>query len=211
MPLAITTHKASDLPLSVTLDDSKAMIPDLALSNFKQVNVTACLSQSGSAQLQNGDMLGEVKAVTLGDTIAVVINQIIGADGQPQAPTAQPTSAPAYPTHVTAKVSLSPTLQTQAAPSHTVFIYAKATNGPPMPLAVARKTVADLPLSVTLDDSMAMMPQLKLSTFQRVNLAARVSPAANAMPQSGDFIGEVTAVELANNPEVAIVIDRILP
>lgn len=68
-----------------------------------------------------------------------------------------------------------------------VFIYARAANGPKMPLAIARKTLADLPLTVTLTDAMAMMPAMKLSMFDDVELLARVSPSGNATAQSGDW------------------------
>jgi type I site-specific restriction endonuclease len=37
-----------------------------------------------------------------------------------------------------------------------------------------RKTVADLPIDFTLDDSMAMSPAMKLSNFPRVVVGARI-------------------------------------
>lgn len=65
------------------------------------------------------------------------------------------------------RVELAAKLKDQVQPGDSVFIFAKASAGPPMPLAVKRLTVADLPVEVTLADSDAMMPQLKLSTSPR--------------------------------------------
>ena len=63
------------------------------------------------------------------------------------------------------QVSLAPELQKSASPGDTVFIYAQALSGPKMPLAIVRKQVSDLPLTVSLNDTMAMMPNMKLSNF----------------------------------------------
>jgi cytochrome c-type biogenesis protein CcmH len=78
------------------------------------------------------------------------------------------------------RVSLADALKDKVLPGDSVFIFAKASAGPPMPLAVKRLTVADLPAEVSLSDSDAMMPQLKLSNFPQVQLQARISRAGNA-------------------------------
>lgn len=78
------------------------------------------------------------------------------------------------------RVSLAAALKDKVLPSDSVFIFAKASSGPPMPLAVKRLTVADLPAEVSLSDNDAMMPQLKLSNFPQVQLQARISRAGNA-------------------------------
>jgi len=109
------------------------------------------------------------------------------------------------------QVSLAPELAQRASPGTTVFVYAKAAAGPPMPLAVQRITVADLPASLRLDDSMAMMPAMKLSSFPQVIVGARISPSGQAMPQPGDLEGETGPISSANSPQVAITIDRERP
>ena len=111
---------------------------------------------------------------------------------------------------VAGRVSLAQGLAARAAPTHTVFIFARADGGPPMPLAVLRKQVRDLPLEFTLDDSMAMAPSLKLSYFAEVVIGARVSRSGGAAPQSGDLQGVSKPVKVGATG-VAVVIDTALP
>ena len=91
-------------------------------------------------------------------------------------------------------VALAPELAAAAAAEDTVFIFARATQGSRMPLAIVRKQVKDLPVTVTLDDSLAMSPQMVLSKFAQVTVSARISKTGNAMPQSGDLQGSVSPV-----------------
>jgi len=105
-------------------------------------------------------------------------------------------------------VSLSPTVAAQVSPEQAVFVYARASNGPPMPLAVARYQVSDLPLTITLDDSMAMMPNMALSGFPEVTVGARVSQSGNAIAEAGDWFGELANVKVAEAQELSIVIDQ---
>jgi cytochrome c-type biogenesis protein CcmH len=95
---------------------------------------------------------------------------------------------------ISGTVVLSAALKNRVAPDDTVFVLARAANGPPMPLAVIRKQVRDLPLKFRLDDSMAMSPQMKLSSFNKVVVIARISKSGNAMPQPGDLQGESSAI-----------------
>jgi cytochrome c-type biogenesis protein CcmH len=106
------------------------------------------------------------------------------------------------------QVSLKGDIKTRVNPGDTVFIYAKALTGPPMPLAIVRKQVSDLPISVTLNDAMAMMPSMKLSNFKQVKVMARISKSGAAMQQKGDFIGSVELQELAGKTSVVIVINE---
>lgn len=108
---------------------------------------------------------------------------------------------------VSGKVSLSPTLAAKASPEDTVFILARAATGPKMPLAVLRKQVKDLPLTFTLDDSMAMQPQLKISGFDQIIVVARVSKSGTPTATAGDLEG-MTAEIKPGSKGLSIVIDQ---
>ena len=93
----------------------------------------------------------------------------------------------------------------------TVFIFAKAVNGPPMPLAVARKKVSDLPIEITLDDTMAMIPSMKISNFPNVKVSARISKSGQAGAQSGDIQSKSYVVNSNQTKTIKLIISNIIP
>ncbi len=102
-----------------------------------------------------------------------------------------PLPEPAAPAQgaLTVHVALDPQLaeRVRLRGDATVFVIARAPGGSPMPIAVERRQVAELPLTVTLDDADSPMPTGKLSAQREVELVARVSASGNAMPQAGDL------------------------
>ncbi len=123
---------------------------------------------------------------------------------------AQPLAGAPGMASISGRVSLSPALAARVAPGDTVFIFARAAEGPRMPLAILKRTAADLPVSFTLDDSMAMAPQFKLSSFPSVVVGARVSKSGNATPQSGDLEG-LSAPLSSAGAGLELVIDSVRP
>ena len=120
-------------------------------------------------------------------------------------------SAAAVPPAVSGRIELVGALQAQAKPDDVVFVFARGAQGPGMPLAVMRSRVRDLPLSFTLDDSMAMAPGLRLSGFPEVRVVARVSSGGGAVAQPGDFEGDAGPVPTDKGPQqVSVRIDRTL-
>jgi cytochrome c-type biogenesis protein CcmH len=124
------------------------------------------------------------------------------------APAPAPASAVAA-MRVAGQVELSPTLAARVAPGDTLFVFARAAEGPRMPLAIVRREAA-LPFAFTLDDSMAMSPQMRLSGFARVVVGARISKSGNATPQAGDLIGQ-SSVVTPGSAGVRVLIDQIQP
>lgn len=108
-------------------------------------------------------------------------------------------------------VNLDASLIDQTKPEHSVFIFARALDGPPMPLAVVRASVADLPVTVQLDDSSAMLPAMTLSKFEQVFVGARISASGDAIGQSGDLEGSLSPVYTSETGEISITIDSVRP
>jgi len=108
---------------------------------------------------------------------------------------------------VKVRVELGPGMAGKFKSTDTLFIYARALQGPPMPLAAVRMLASDLPVDVTLDESMAMMPAMSLSKFPQVRISARISPSGNAIRQPGDLIGEMKPVTVGQAETVLVTIN----
>ena len=108
-------------------------------------------------------------------------------------------------------VSVAESLAGKYTVEDTLYIYAQAVEGPPMPLAVIKKTAASLPLEVILDDSLAMMPAMKLSRFDKVKLQARISKSGNAQPEPGDLHGEIAEVSVGTTDTLNLIISEVMP
>ncbi len=121
------------------------------------------------------------------------------------------TSTPVEQAAVSLQVQVAIGEGIQAEQGASVFVYARAMGGPRMPLAVARMTVADLPTTITLDDSMAMAPGFKLSSFEEVELVARISKNGIANRGSGDIEGLFGPVSTASPAEnLSLLIDQLV-
>lgn len=110
---------------------------------------------------------------------------------------------------VSGRVTLSAAIRDKVKPEDVVYIFARAAEGPRMPLAIQRVQVKDLPLNFSLDDSMSMSPQAKLSSASSVVVGARVSRSGNPMPQPGDLEG-LSGVVKPGARDLSIAIDRVI-
>jgi cytochrome c-type biogenesis protein CcmH len=108
-------------------------------------------------------------------------------------------------------VSLDEKLASQVEPENTVFVLARAVNGQPMPLAVQRLQVKDLPTQVVLSDAMAMTPEFTLSSAGQVELLARVSISGQPQAQPGDLQGRLQPVNVSSQEaSIELVIDQVI-
>jgi len=138
--------------------------------------------------------------------VAQAITDAEAADESPKNQAAVKEAEDAVKISVT--ISLDDKFKDQVAPEDSLFIYAKAQSGPPMPLAAKRLQVKDLPISIILNDSLAMMPQMKLSMFPKVIVGARVSKSGDAVSKDGDFY--IEQGDVSHGDEISLKIDSIL-
>jgi len=132
-------------------------------------------------------------------------NRMAIAGKQVQASQAVEPADPVPTARVAGVVELDPKLRSAVMPGDTLFIFARAVDGPKMPVAMLRKTVGELPLQFSLDDSMSMTPRFKLSTVGKVVIGARISKSGDALARSGDLEGLSAPVSVgAENVRISI-------
>jgi len=110
---------------------------------------------------------------------------------------------------IVVNVSLDPSLKDKVSDDDVLFIFAKALTGPPMPLAAVKKTASALPLVITLNDAMAMMPQMKLSNFDQVKLSAVISKSGTPGKKAGDLYTEVFPIDVNTKDEIILIINKV--
>jgi cytochrome c-type biogenesis protein CcmH len=156
------------------------------------------LRDDANAVAQLGAMIDQAKSM----------GGVAEAEPTVPAPLQTPTAAAAG---ITLTVRLDDALADKVSPGDTLFVLAKAVKGPPMPLAAIKRQAGDLPLQVTLTDEMAMMPQLKLSNFDRVIVQARLTKGGNPMAQRGDLQSAPLETPTKTTAALELVIDRLVP
>lgn len=84
-----------------------------------------------------------------------------------------------------------------------VFVIARDPQQPSPPIAVARRTLSELPARVTLSDRNAMIPGRLLSGFDRFEVEVRASASGDPAAGPGDWSGTAIA-EPAVSPAIAV-------
>jgi cytochrome c-type biogenesis protein CcmH len=127
-----------------------------------------------------------------------------------QATPATTTPTTATPNTLKVKVELDPDFaaRVRLRGDASVFVIARIPDGPPMPVAVEKHRLQDLPLEVTLDDADGPMPTRKLSALKEVELVARLSSSGNAMRQEGDLESAPVRVALPATGVVELVFGK---
>ncbi|MGF6192105.1 c-type cytochrome biogenesis protein CcmI [Serratia sp. 2723] len=114
----------------------------------------------------------------------------------------------------TVKLSVNVTLSPEAAkalPQQGTLIVSVTDGTNPVPVAVKQLPLSRFPLSFTLDDSNAMMPERLLSAQQKVKVHVRLSQDGLATPRAGDWFGDSTLQAFSGKEQVSVQIDKQVP
>ncbi|MEE3209583.1 c-type cytochrome biogenesis protein CcmI [Thalassolituus sp.] len=112
------------------------------------------------------------------------------------------------PARVEVTVALADDVRQQVPVNATVFVLARKLDGPPMPLAVQRLVVSQLPTTVVLDNSMAMAAGASIGDVDEVTITARVSLSGQPMAQAGDWQGQVFNVPTRGSEAIQVTISE---
>ena len=111
-------------------------------------------------------------------------------------------------------VDIDPDYAARLGGDETLFVFARVAGQGGPPVAVRRAQDFNFPYRTSLDQSMSMAPQFRLTTGQSIVVAARLSKTGDAMPTAGDLIGRAAAFDypdpaLTEDAPLTITIDSI--
>jgi cytochrome c-type biogenesis protein CcmH len=107
------------------------------------------------------------------------------------------------------RVVLAPLMVDKVGPGDTLMVIVRRADGKPVPVAVLRVPAKGFPISFSLDDSLSMLDDNKLSQqAQGVLIEARVSKTGQALPHPGDLFGQGVPAKLGDKG-VVLTVDQV--
>ena len=222
------TPEARDLTLkalSIQPDNANALwfagVAEYQYGNYRQAidHLTTLLPLAGDDQ----DVMKSVMAIVAKSREQLIaageempeLQALLGIKAMAKvdspADAAKATAPVTTSTRLNVNVDVSDEVRKKFSSDDAIFVYAKAKQGPRMPLAAQRMTLAALPTTVVLDDSMAMVEGMNLSAFDQLEVSARLTKSGAAIAQSGDYIGRITVEDKSTQTTLNIVIDTAIP
>ena len=217
----------TDLGEAIIYDDAAA-ITGRAGDLFENAlvltpNNPKALFYGGMTAVQRGDNeLGAARweallATSPPPNVQEILRQQI-AELRGEAPVSTAEASPAVATEtssataagLTVSVALGGDATAANLPESTVFVIVRDPLQPSPPIAALRRRLSELPTTVSIDDSDAMIPGRVPSGFEKLEIIARVSLAGQPVATSGDWFGDST-IETAGTREVQITIDQQVP
>jgi len=94
-------------------------------------------------------------------------------------------------------------------PQDTLFVFAKAVSGPPMPLVVSRQQVTKFPITITLTNANAMLPEeFVLMKFNEVMIGARISHSGEISQNPNDIAAIPKRISFSTSPQAKVTLSH---
>lgn len=159
------------------------------------------LAQQRWVELQNHQLPLDLRQI-----VAERLAEIEAANG---GGAAAAVAAPPDPSAISLSIDVGPAVAASVPASAALYVIARRGDAGP-PIAVVRRTVSDWPLAVSIGDTDAMLPGVKLAGGGPIRLIARISLSGSPTATSGDLFGEVSYDFTATGP-IQVRIDRVVP
>ena len=184
---------------------ANVMLKDLLKRDHSNVRTLSWLAFNAFEQQQYDQAIGAwqvmLKLLPAGDKRISMIERSIEQ---------AKTDAGQQNSHLALTVSL--TAQAEKMLPQGGVLYISVSDGvSPVPVAVKRLPLSHFPLSLTLDDSNAMMPDRLLSAQHQVQVRVRISRDGSANPQSGDWFGLSAISPWDGHQQLAVEINQQQP
>lgn len=131
----------------------------------------------------------------------------VGTEAMPEPETQTAATAAEGGASIRLTVALSDAARNALPANASVYVIARDPAQPSPPIAVQRRTLAELPAELTLSDRDAMIPGRTLSAFDQVEIVARASSTGQPVQQPGDWF-TMASVATSDGEELAMVIDE---
>ena len=181
------------------------LLKDLLKRDHSNVRTLSLLAFNAFEQQQYNEAIGAwqvmLKLLPAGDKRITMIERSIEQ---------AKTDAGQQNTQLNLTVSLAPEAE-KMLPQGGVMYISVSDGVSPVPVAVKRLPLSHFPLSLTLDDSNAMMPDRLLSAQHQVQVRVRISRDGSANPQSGDWFGLSALTPWDGHPQLAVEINQQQP
>lgn len=184
---------------------ANVMLKDLLKRDHSNVRTLSLLAFNAFEQQQYDQAIGAwqvmLKLLPAGDKRITMIERSIEQ---------AKTDAGQQNSHLALTVSLTPQAE-KMLPQGGVLYISVSDGVSPVPVAVKRLPLSHFPLSLTLDDSNAMMPDRLLSAQHQVQVRVRISRDGSANPQSGDWFGLSAITPWDGHQQLAVEINQQQP
>lgn len=184
---------------------ANVMLKDLLKRDHSNVRTLSLLAFNAFEQQQYDQAIGAwqvmLKLLPAGDKRISMIERSIEQ---------AKTDAGQQNSHLALTVSLTPQAE-KMLPQGGVLYISVSDGVSPVPVAVKRLPLSHFPLSLTLDDSNAMMPDRLLSAQHQVQVRVRISRDGSANPQSGDWFGLSAISPWDGHQQLAVEINQQQP